>query len=71
MKRLKFMRQNQGMTMAQLELKSGVSRSYICKAERWGDHLGDGQLAKLAGALGWKNNPQALLDEVDEVVTAQ
>ena len=67
MRRLKFMRQSAGMTMAQLEDKSGVSRSYICKAEKWGNHLGDGQLVNLARALGWQHDPAALMDEVEEV----
>lgn len=67
MRRLKFLRQNANMTMADLERRSGVSRSYICKAEKWGNHLGEGQLVNLADALGWRHEPSALMDEVEDV----
>ena len=67
MRRLKFLRQSAGMTMADLERQSGVCRSYICKAEKWGNHLGEKQLENLANALGWRQKPAALMDEIEEV----
>lgn len=66
MRRLKFLRLDAEMSMGQLETKSGVSRSYICKAEKWGNHLGEGQLRKLAMALDWPNDPSELMDEVSD-----
>lgn len=44
-----------------------VDAHYICNAEKHGDHLGTGQLERLAKALGWKGDPALLLKFTDEL----
>lgn len=70
MRRLEFLRRQKRLSMRKLKELSGVNEAYICKAERWGDHLGAGQLRKLADALEWSGDPDALLDVVREVEAA-
>ena len=72
MLRLEYLRREAGLTIRGLRDKCNppVGENYICRAEKWGDHLSEGQLSRLADALGWKGDP-ALLAEPIEVVEAR
>lgn len=63
MKVLTKMRKAQGMTQAELCVRSGVDEARISKAENYGS-IGASQLERIAAALDWQGEPQELLKEV-------
>lgn len=69
MKRLEFMRRDNGLSQRELGRLSGVNASYICNAERRGMELYPSQAQRLAEALEWRGDPSQLFEEVraDEV----
>ena len=72
MLRLEYLRREAGLSIRALRDKCSppVGENYICRAEKWGDHLSETQLKRLADALGWEKDP-ALLAEPIEVVEAR
>lgn len=64
MRRLKYLRLMQELTLDNLEKMSSVNKSYISRAERHGDWPGTGQLNRLAEALGWEDDAKLLMEEI-------
>ena len=69
MLRLEYMRREAGLTIRGLRdrCKPPVGENYICRAEKWGDHLSENQLKRLADALGWKGDPWDLVAPIEIV----
>lgn len=65
MKRLEQLRNERHMTQERLGNKAHLDKSYISKAENYGNHLGAGQLARLAAALEWTGDPEDLMLDVE------
>lgn len=70
MNKLKYIRQESGMSQRELAERADVSASYICNAENRGLKLYPGQAQRVADVLGWDDDPMKLFDEV-EVVEAK
>ena len=64
---LEYLRREAGLTIRGLRDKCNppVGENYICRAEKWGDHLSDAQLERLAVALGWDKDPALLVAPVE------
>ena len=67
MLRLEYLRREAGLSQRALRDKCvpPVGENYICRAEKWGDHLGRAHLERLAAALGWDKDPELLMDEIE------
>ena len=65
-RRMRWMREEARLSMRQLgELcNPRVAANYICNAENWGG-MYPGHLARVAKALGWKDDPKKLLEEIE------
>lgn len=74
MKRIEFMRRNQGLSQRSLGAACSpmVAPADICKAERGRLVPYPGQASRLADALGWTGDPAELFEEVteDDLATA-
>jgi len=64
MKRIEFLRRDQGFSQRQLGAAAKVNASYICNAERRGLVLYPEQARRLAAALDWDGDPSELFEEV-------
>jgi len=69
MLRLEYMRREAGLTIRGLrdKCKPPVGENYICRAEKYGDHLSEGQLVRIAEALGWDGDPMLLTQPIEIV----
>ena len=69
MLRLEYLRREAGLSLSELGRKCDppVASNYICRAEKYGDHLGDSQLQRLAAALGWEKDPELLTHAIEIV----
>ena len=65
MKRIKYLRQEMGLSQRALGERARVDASYICNAESRGLRLYQSQQARLAEALGWEGDPAALFEEIE------
>lgn len=68
MRLLQKLRTDKNLTQESLGYRARLDKSYISKAENYGNHLGDDQLRRLAEALNWTGDPAALLMEADEAL---
>lgn len=64
---LQHLRNIPHISQDQLNEMCGVDAHYTSRAEHHGDHLGTGQLERIAKTLGWKGDPALLLKFTDEV----
>lgn len=65
MTRLESLRTEAGLSKSKLARMASMNPSTIIYAEQRGFRPYDGQLERLATALGWQNDPQALLEDVN------
>lgn len=64
---LQYLRNRTGLSQDDIYELCHVDAHYTSNAEHHGDHLGQGQLARLAETLGWLGDPELLLRFTDEV----
>lgn len=64
---LEYLRREAGLSIRALRDKCDppVGENYICRAEKWGDHLSERQLRRLADALGWDKDPALLTTHIE------
>ena len=69
MRRLEYLRREAGLSIRGLGqmCEPPIASNYICRAEKWGDHLGEEHLQRLADALGWDKDPALLTDTIEVV----
>ena len=63
MKRVKYLRQERGLSQRALGERARVDASYICNAESRGLKLYPSQEERIAEALGWEGDPAELFEE--------
>ena len=65
-RRLKYLRNERGWSMRALgdACYPPVSKNYICMGEKWGS-MYQSHLERVAKALEWEGDPEALLDEIE------
>jgi transcriptional regulator with XRE-family HTH domain len=64
--RLQVEREAQSLSVAKLSRRADLNPATISWAEQRGFRLYDGQLRKLADALGFDGDPRRLLEQVPE-----
>ena len=64
MTRLEALRISAGLSKSKLARMAELSPALVTYAEQRGFRLYPVQLARLAKAIGWPSDPEALLDEV-------
>ncbi len=66
MLRLEAERRRLGISKSELARRSGLNQVTVIEATNGKRRLGHEQLLKAAAGLGWIENPEALLEEVDD-----